>query len=102
MNKDIIGFIKRKKGEYVLFNSEIDRKVSEEKGDCLQLLLLAHSLEKGSGLPQIKKGFGVEKAKQLLFLLEKYRNNEVKDFALLEGYSALKEYLLFSKKMVWN
>ena len=44
----------------------------EEHYNPIGLLKLAHSLEKGMGLPSVKQGYGIDKAKKLLNGLEDY------------------------------
>lgn len=63
------------------------------------ILLLAHSLEKGSGIRNTKVGYGIEKAKALASNINDYyaNNYNVDAFALLEGIKVLKYYLKLSE-----
>lgn len=61
----------------------------------LNLLLLAHSLEKGMSLPSPKPGFGYDKAVSLLDALEAYRADSMDEnrYAFVEGVSVLGVYI---------
>lgn len=63
------------------------------------ILLLAHSLEKGMGLPSPRPKFGLEKAIMLLNILENYvkSGHDVQSFAFKEGVSVLEKYFEFTK-----
>ena len=39
---------------------------------CRELRILTHTIEKGMALPKIRKGFGKEKIKKILELMDKY------------------------------
>lgn len=77
-----------------------DFKQWKKTYDSLSLLKLAHSLEKGMGLPRVKRGFGVEKANKLIKNLEFYQKNggDVSDFAYLEALKILEEYISFQAR----
>lgn len=64
----------------------------------VNLLLLAHALEKGMGLPHPRSHFGFEKAGNLLELLEKYQadGRDTNRYAYIESLSILKTYLEFT------
>ncbi len=100
MGKDIIGFLKRKYKERAIVKSEIGGestlKVQREK----EMLLLAHSLEKGLGLEEIRKDFGLDKANKLLVCLESYlaKGYGSNSFAYVESISVLDSYLKFSRE----
>lgn len=66
-------FISRNKMEYQIFEKEVHRKPKGEKQDYLSMLLLAHSIEKGEGLPTVRNGYGKEKAEKLLGYLLEYK-----------------------------
>lgn len=59
-----------------------------------EMLVYAHSLEKGMGLKKVKKGYGQEKAKHLLTLLDKYlsQNYSIDNYAFGETISILNRY----------
>ena len=64
----------------------------------VNLLLLAHSLEKGMGIPSPRPGFGYEKAKCLCTKLEEYiaNGNDRSRFAFREGVSVLDAYIQYT------
>lgn len=98
MRKDVFGFIRRKKKEIKLIKKELDTgKITgiEMRRD---ILLLAHSLEKGMGIENPRQGFGVKKAGQLVEILSAYSLNGGKDsdFEFIEGISVLRKYLEYS------
>lgn len=73
-----------------------------EWNDCYEstgILKLAHSLEKGMGLPVVKKGYGIEKANKLIVALESYENQkrECKSYTYLEALKILKQYVAFQE-----
>lgn len=63
------------------------------------LLLLAHSLEKGMSIPKTKKGYGIDKARNLLACQKKYlTDNGLKDsFALQESIAVLNAWITYSE-----
>lgn len=98
MRRDIFGFIRRIKKEKKLIKKEFETgriKRSEMRRD---MLLLAHSLEKGMGIENPKQGFGIIKAGQLVDLLSQYSSSVGKesDFEYIEGVSVLRKYLVYS------
>lgn len=62
----------------------------------LTLLLLAHSLEKGMGIENPRKGFGREKAASLIECLRKCEDKS--SYAYRESLSVLGAYIEFSEK----
>lgn len=64
----------------------------------INLLLLAHSLEKGMGLPSPKLNFGFKKALSLLELLEHYvsEGRDINRYAFIESLSVLDAYIAFT------
>lgn len=62
----------------------------------VNLLLLAHSLEKGMGIENPRKGFGREKAVSLINCL--YKSENKNSYAYIEAMSVLEAYINFSKK----
>lgn len=62
----------------------------------LTLLLLAHSLEKGMGIENPRKGFGREKAAALIECLHK--SEDKSSYAFKESLSVLGAYIEFSEK----
>ncbi|KNY26569.1 nitroreductase family protein [Pseudobacteroides cellulosolvens] len=73
-------------------------KSKGETNNEVILLLLAHSLEKGMGLPTPRVGFGKEKAENLILQLEKYiaENGDTSRFAFVESMAILDAYLKYS------
>lgn len=90
-------FISRNKMEYQIFEKEVHRKPKGEKQDYLSMLLLAHSIEKGEGLPTVRNGYGKEKAEKLLGYLLEYKEDE-KSFELMQAYSVLERYVHFCRE----
>ena len=81
-------------------SNELKRGMKKEKADSkmsneLSILLLCHSLEKGMGLEEVRKGFGQEKAKSLVGVLD--RNQNVDGYEFREGMSVLKAWLEYSE-----
>lgn len=76
----------------------IKKEVGEGIGIEVNLLLLAHALEKGMGLPNPRPHFGHEKAVSLLEFLEKYReeNIDIIRFAYVEAVNVLGAYFEFT------
>lgn len=70
-------------------------KVTAGMSDELSILLLCHSLEKGMGLEKVRKGFGQEKAKALVNVLDRTQN--VDSYEFREGMSVLKVWLEYSE-----
>lgn len=72
----------------------------EEHYNPIGLLKLAHSLEKGMGLPSVKQGYGIDKAKKLLNGLEDYykAHKDCTSFTYLEALKILSEYVSYQKK----
>lgn len=65
--------------------------------DSQGILKLAHSLEKGMGLPVVKKGYGIEKSKKLISELEQYekRGSDCSSYTYLEALKVLEKYIEF-------
>lgn len=77
----------------------IEKNTSKNGNVDLGVLLLAHSLEKGMGLENSRKVFGINKANMLLGSLKSYaKNNETNCFAFKEGISVLSAYIEYSKE----
>lgn len=81
-------------------SNELNQAMKKEKADArmsdeLSILLLCHSLEKGMGLEKVRKGFGQEKAKSLVSVLDRTQNIESYEFR--EGMSILKVWLEYSE-----
>lgn len=70
-------------------------KINGRMSNELSILLLCHSLEKGMGLEEVRKGFGQEKAKALVGALD--RNQNVDGYEFREGMSVLKAWLDYSE-----
>lgn len=84
---------------------ELNQAIKKEKSDStmtneLSILLLCHSLEKGMGLEEVRKGFGQEKAKALAEALD--RNQNVTSYEYREGMSVLKAWLEYSESQNVN
>lgn len=64
----------------------------------VNLLLLAHSLEKGMGLPNPRARFGLKKAVSCLDLLEQYQKEgkDINRYAYIESLSVLETYFHFT------
>ena len=63
--------------------------------DELSALLLCHSLEKGMGLENARKGFGQEKAASLTGVLNRMQSCD--SYGYREGMSVLRAWILYSK-----
>lgn len=98
MKKDIFGFIRRRKKEKKIIKKELETGRIKRLKIRRDMLLLAHSLEKGMGIENPKQGYGIIKAGQLVDLLAQYSSNEGKesDFEYIEGVSVLRKYLEYS------
>lgn len=81
------------KSKYAL--KEIKKVFSRSKSDDLDILLICHALEKGMGVQDVKRGYGQEKAKKLLLLLEAYPDHE--SYAFQEACAILKAYFSYQK-----
>lgn len=79
--------------EFKMTRYSIDRKKIE-----LDILLLSHSLEKGMGIVNVKKGYGIEKAKTLIENLKIYEKNNKDSYVYTEGRMVLHKYLLYQKE----
>lgn len=93
MIKQIKAWIDRKK------IADTERLAWEKCYNQTGLLKLAHSLEKGMGLPAVKHGYGKEKARSLLLGLENYAstNGNVDVFDYLESLHVLKTYVDYQR-----
>lgn len=63
---------------------------------CRELRILTHTIEKGMALPKIRKGFGKEKIKKILELMDKYisiQNSEYDQEAFDYAYAILEKYI---------
>ena len=81
-------------------SNELNQAMKKEKADArmsdeLSILLLCHSLEKGMGLEEVRKGFGQEKAKALVSVLD--RTQDIDSYEFREGMSVLKAWLEYSE-----
>ena len=83
---------------YKIFLTELKYVYKYKRDYRVRVLLLAHSLEKGMGVENIKANYGVQKANQLISLLdEMIKKDDANNFAFNEGYSVLKRWLEFKK-----
>lgn len=64
-------------------------------GNALTIMLLCHALEKGMGINDVKNGYGIEKANQLLILLSTTEN--ITEYMYAEAYYVLVAYIEFQK-----
>ena len=97
----MINWAKAKKSDLHIYLQK--RKIlSNEKANYVDskgflerdMLLLAHSLEKGMGLPNPRIGYGREKAAQLVKNIKKYAATfGVSSFPLLESIAVLDKYI---------
>ena len=70
------------------------------RNDEVYVLLLAHALEKGMAVKDIKPMYGRKKAMDLIELLNKMiKNNNADNYAFREGYSVLKKYIEFKNEI---
>lgn len=63
---------------------------------CYKLRILTHVIEKGLSLPYVRKGFGKDKVKQLVELLDDYisiKDNSYDEDAFLNALAALQTYV---------
>lgn len=89
-------FTKEHRKKKQLLNKEKKFIRSEKERIRLNVLLLSHSLEKGSGISNVKKGYGEEKALKLIENLLVLDNmGEVGSFEYAEGIAVLKSYIKY-------
>ncbi|KAB8288236.1 Nitroreductase family [Bifidobacterium avesanii] len=92
IKRSILTYIDKKKNQHIL-----QQEIQWDNKDNINtmILLLAHSLEKGMGLPNPRPGFGLQKAKRLLDLLQEYHANSTTTdtYVFTEGVSILGKYL---------
>lgn len=69
-----------------------------------RMLVVAHSLEKGLSMKVVKTGFGVKKAMNLCFYINKYMkaNPTSTAFCLIESIGILKAYQDYQKQVDYN
>lgn len=69
-----------------------------------RMLVVAHSLEKGLSMREIKNGFGVKKANNLYYYIKKYMkyNPESCAFCLIESLGILKAYQTYQKNISFD
>ena len=73
-----------------------EKKNYKDKRSFLErdMLLFAHSLEKGMGVPKPRKGYGKEKALILVNLIKTYSEKyDINSFAFLESVAVLDKYI---------
>lgn len=65
-----------------------------------RMLITAHSLEKGMGIPNTRRGYGQKNAIKLCEAIEKYLDIEPDsiEFALIESFGILKNYIEYQEK----
>lgn len=77
-------------------NSSCGKKEDMIEVVCYQLRILTHVIEKGLSLPNIRKGFGKDKIKSMITLLDIYieiNNNSYDKEAFINALSALQTYV---------
>ena len=74
-------------------------KEASEERKRFELTVSVHSLEKGLSFKNKKKGFGEEKAKRLVMMLERYIQNgyDTDDYSVYETVAILKAYLTYKE-----
>lgn len=74
---------------------------SDSKNLSAMIIMEAHAIEKGFSLPEIRSGFGVDRIRGLIRLLEKYRESgfECKALPFQKAQSVLAEYLRYHEKI---
>ena len=103
---NLIELAKGKKSDYSIWLQKgkilsSEKKNHRDRKGFLErnMLLLAHSLEKGMGVPNPRRGYGKEKAFALANLIKKYScNYESDSFAFLESVAVLDKYIELMKK----
>ena len=93
----MINYLKKMKRQ-IKFQVRLSNEMGGGTGTEVNLLLLAHALEKGMGLPSPRPKFGYEKAVRLLELLEGYKAQGyyTQRYAFIESVSVLGAYLSFT------
>lgn len=82
-------------------NSSCGKKENTIQVVCYHLRILTHVIEKGLSLPKVRKGFGKEKVKTLLELLDKYieiNDNSYDTEAFINALAALQVYVDSAKE----
>ena len=92
--KEVLIFYK----EY--FSKRVGKKVKIKNLER-EMLLIAHSIEKGMGLPKVRKGYGREKVKKLISLIKDYRDKDYERnaFVYLESIKSLQIWLEFQENI---
>lgn len=90
-----VDFLVSKQDQKKLIKQELNGGGTGIEAD---LLLVAHALEKGMGLPRPRSKFGLEKAEKLLSMLEVYYSNglDTQRYPFVESLSVLNVYLKFT------
>lgn len=93
-----LGRARRKMTASSIASQEVNTAKKFVGGTVTSTLLVAHALEKGMGIQNVKKGYGIEKAKNLCELLQELkaagRENE---YAYQEGLAVLWAYIRFQE-----
>lgn len=99
----MIDELKKTKRKLLRFyaNCKTLKLIKNEMGDAgieVNLLLFAHALEKGMGLPHPRRKFGLDKANNLLKMLEDYESMgaDIHCYAFVESLSVLSTYFKFT------
>lgn len=76
-------------------------KLSKQKKLESMILVTVHSLEKGMGIKNTRKGYGQTKARKALSYMEEYVSKGFSDssFAFLEGVKMLEAYIDYNNNM---
>ena len=102
---NILEWAKKKKSDFHIWYQRWkvlsgERKYKDKKSFMERdMLLLAHSLEKGMGIQNPRRGYGTEKASTLVNLLRDYSIRYcVESFPFLESIAVLDKYLDLMKE----
>ena len=96
--------LKKQVKKYIECSEKItDEKIKIDRADYV-LAVAVHSVEKGLGYKNIKKGFGEEKAKRICKLMENYINNGYPQnlFGFKEAYALMVSYIKYKNSVGEN
>lgn len=79
---------------YMLGKNNLEARSNAER----TALILCHAIEKGMGVPDVKKGYGQEKAKDLLNLLEHVEEGVKSSYMYQESLAILSAYCDYQKQ----
>ncbi len=97
--KHVLGKERRKLTALKIARQEVNMAKKYVEGTVTNTLLLAHALEKGMGIQNVKKGYGIKKANDLCDLLfELKREEKIHDtYAFQEGLAVLWAYINYQE-----